>query len=891
MEALRKHIGMDLIGGAHDLDRFDSIKDTKPFLPVVQGPDNKLICAFINTATDEILKVYPEHLGFFLEKIGTEPELRKMVGVARGVIAQVQEQKLFVADDKVEIFDGTTEELLVAARGVLDELVTCIEQKRVQVAAGANQSENSYPMLLLQLELRGAWAPHTAFLELAQMYTTIYQKHYGLGDFLTMVASMLHLDDVWPLATTKRILTPLFVDDLIQEDVEMMVNGAMRTLTERFIIFKPFKGFILETSSKGDLSESEALDNPELAKTISLKLDRAQMTKVGDRDAALRAAILSINASTPAIRALKQELKTNEDFFMAIDRMAQPQFVKLAKKILSTTHMVAVLQSTLRSCIVPWGINDVSGTTTSMADTELLTKLRRQVYARMFADFVLLRSAKVPMGALGIRDIGIKMEDKYWAPRKDTLGEQEKILQLYHTQGMTLGVEWMNKIGLEPVEIRPQREPGRVFPVTCLWSVYNGTEFTEFGTLTAGAGGKGTATGGAKYGTVDMNDHSKFKYVFKGTPAAPPASIIGLVHMGRMALMGVVGVSIYMAGEFSGDENLNLDLISSNRATTSIMRKMGERFFTGYFFNIKADDQLVKSSFSTTFGVFGSKGRAFLNKRSPNESGPLSRSAHFNNKLEWLRRKVIANPALVKQMSRNINALIERYDTRAMVLDQVETKSLFYLRPILMTPYRTEIPMTTILSKRGDFSNSPVLLHTNMLVASISATSLYFTLPQAPVFNKWDQHQVYGVIIEHNRGVYSEATRASWSTMGGAQSLGTDTGVDSLMCSLLAQVCDDEPVTSEMINMFSLDRARYTAVVERLAATGRFQETEPRVYGDDLTMDDTSSGPSTTPEDAATTLVFQPFEKDGGTKRAAETIRDLWGGPPTKMSRIDGDDD
>ncbi|AAA88146.1 ORF43 [Ictalurid herpesvirus 1] len=890
MDALRKNIGMDLIGGAHDMDRFDSLHETAAFLPIIQGPENKMICAFINPETKGILKVYPEHLGFFLEKIGTEAELRAMVGIATAVMDSVDSEVVYTPDDSVAVSQLPTPELLVEARRLLDVLAASVEKKRVKIGGGSTGV--SYAVVLARLETRVSWVPHNAFLELAQLYTTVYRNFYGLGDFLALVATSLHLDNIWPLAVTRKITTPLFVDTVKQEEVEMEVNGEQMVLSQKYVTFKAFKGFVLETDSEGGLSESDAADDPFLAESITLKLEKNQMTKMMDRDLMLKTAILSIRDENPRIKRAKNNIKLVDEFFMGIDRMAQPAFVKLAKKLMGSAHMVAILQSTLRSSILSWGLNDVAGTNTTMSDPELLNKLRRQTYVRMLADLSLLKVSRTPMGMFSVKDVSVKLDDRYWQGKKDATADQDKILQFYNQQGPTTFIEWLNKIGIESLEIPEKREPGKVFPVNCLWSVYNSTEFTEFGTLTVNSTGKGATQSGTKHNSCsDLSDLGKFRYVVRATPGTPPASILGLMHLIRTALFGVVCVSIHMAGEFFAEENLDLELNSNNKAATTVMRKMGDQFFRGYFFNLGNDDKKVKSSFDMIFRVFGAKGRALLSRKDGN--GPNLRRSNAFNGLEWLRKKVKARPELANNMRRAIRNLLERYDVQAMILDQAETRSLYYLRPMFMTPFKTELQASTIISKKADFNNAPTLLHVNLTSVTISPTNTHFTLPLAPIFNKWDQHKVYGIILEMNTNVYSQATRGTWTATGGGQFFGADVGIDSLMSSLLSQVSEDEPVTSELINMFSLDKVRYDTVVERLKALSRYEETEPPVYGEDLVLsreleqsDELDCGTENNEP-----LVLQPFEKDCSRKRAATTLSELWAGPSTKISRIEGDDE
>ncbi|TXC13035.1 hypothetical protein DP148_27050 [Salmonella enterica subsp. enterica serovar Typhimurium] len=144
----------------------------------------------------------------------------------------------------------------------------------------------------------------------------------------------------------------------------------------------------------------------------------------------------------------------------------------------------------------------------------------------------------------------------------------------------------------------------------------------------------------------------------------------------------------------------------------------------------------------------------------------------------------------------------------------------------------------------------------------------------------------YGIVIENNTSVYSGATKENWTKGGsGGQLMVLDESLESMVNSLLAQVGEDDKVTSGDINMFELDQARYDAVVARLQALDRYEMTDPLSYKQTLE-------PLTTDGVEDTTLVFKQFEGATIAKRAAtSTLEEMWSATPVKKVRIEDDED
>uniref|UniRef100_A0AB33V998 ORF43 n=1 Tax=Latid herpesvirus 1 TaxID=3096545 RepID=A0AB33V998_9VIRU len=891
MNALGKNLGGDALGGFHDMGRFETLMTVRPLLPVIQGPENRVICSMVNDRLKTIEVLLPEHFGYFLNPTGTPTELRKLIAIAKGVLEDVSSDAPFVypmGEPSDAVGEGATEDMLGEARNLLDRLVAAIPNKKVKLG-GAKKTQT---VLATRLSARNAWMPHTTFEELAQVYCTVYWDHYKLSNTPHIIAAGFHLDDAFPLETTKRVLTPLFVEKLLKEEREIEVEGETVVTTTKYLTFRAFKGFLMEVNSKGEMTQWDGKRDDGTVTEAVMGLDKTfiteALTKLGD----LQRGVAELGKINPVYAAPAQAQKLRDSFFMTPERMNQPMFVKLAKTSFQSDIGIGVLQTLLRTCVMPWSVTDAPGITETMSDYEILDRLRQGFATRFDADLTLLNSSKTPLGALGMRDVGVNMEDRYWTlkhqPKKDST-ETDNSMMLNNIPGNTMFSKLLNELGGRYDIVTRWDKPNKIFPQTGLWSVYNSSEFTEFGTLAPPqVAGKAVSTASKFTSCTDLSDFSKFKYIVKLTPAAPPSSVIILAHQVRLSIFGALGYAICSAGQFSQDETIDTEL-GPTKAMITVTKECCDQFLRGFSFNYQKEIGSAMTSFELNLGVNSSKGRAIYNKSQANRSVLLHMSNYFKGGIEWLRDRVMRNTALVSKLSKTVKGLLESYDVREMIIEESRERPIYYLRPFFMTPFKSEIPTISILTNKQAFNNSPFLLNTNNTVVTIPTSGTFCTVPMAPVFNSWDTHNVYGIVIENNARVYSVATRERWSKGGsGGRTMVTDDSIESLINSLLGQTCEGDPVTSADLNMFELEPVKYEAVKARLEAMGRYLETEPPVFGDGAAG---GSAGAAAPEPPSCELNLKQYEDASSKKRAAAaTLGELWTSEPTKRIRIEGDE-
>ncbi|TXC12667.1 hypothetical protein DP148_27200, partial [Salmonella enterica subsp. enterica serovar Typhimurium] len=164
-------------------------------------PANRIVCSIINDTTKEILLLLPEHFGYFLEKTGKIQDLIRLMAIGQGVLDTLDKDVFFSANNLTidmpkDVSD--TAPFLTQARTMLDTLASVISQKKIKIGTANTQTS-----ITARLMCKLAWTPHTVFLELCQVYTTLYWEKYNPSDVPYLLAAGLHLDGVFPLQTTK----------------------------------------------------------------------------------------------------------------------------------------------------------------------------------------------------------------------------------------------------------------------------------------------------------------------------------------------------------------------------------------------------------------------------------------------------------------------------------------------------------------------------------------------------------------------------------------------------------------------------------------------------------------------------------------------------------------
>lgn len=823
-------------GAFHDpIERFATIANVRPLLPIIAGPVNKIVCSVFDDISNEILMVALEHLGFFLPKNEqiTKSEayhaLTRMMKIAQTMIDSNDTKPLIPLEKyPTEAIPADVEirKTMEASIVLLNTIHGLIETRGVKYS-----KPGEVVAVVASVRARLCYVPASVFEDLAGAYVDMYKIIYPFFKEVESIAMSCDISELFPKSITRKLLLPLVVPQNRTVNKIVKLDEEEVTIAENWLFFTIFKGFLYSADTSAITSWDGIDKGEELAKpTIVLsKTDFGFTLKLEEN---IQRLVKAEAAKNPKWKAFEKKLMDEVNFYNSGSRMAQHAFQKTVKLLCQTSQGLGILQNQMR-------MNFKSGSITeaptkfnqpNIAPNDYLTFLMMafQVNDGGYKQIIRASHGSHPLGMFGVVDVSLLYDDNSYGSINTSPGSTPpKTIKLHFIKGDSDITTRVNSYyGTKYVVGNPKYPTTKGIPVLGTLSVFNSTEFTEFGNL--GLSEDNLKSDTKKYlMELTAQDFNKFCYEVKWNHGAVPNSLPGIMYTLRHTIITTVGGMMAVGAYGLNPSNTSCNLSSANPQIEGAMSLIMEQGLKGFFGRAKPILGSKGYSFELTSSLAVTKGKALFN----NKNQEMLRTSHKFAALEWISSEKTKR-TLEGKISKRMTNLSNLHDVKKMIID-LESQNgtaLYYLRPAFATPMGLNLPTSTVVSNKSAYNNAPVAFNVGYNVCCVNGQN-WCTTEMDGVLD-WKQHAIYKIILDKNRLWYNPETVKRWSTLGGKPTEGETHSTDEIVSALLSEVDEDEPVTTSTLNSYGLSKDVFDIIVTKLSILGRYENDGVEVYAE-----------------------------------------------------------